>query len=415
MSLRNLPPVAIPAGPAALLGAVATLFAACESDTRSAGPMSADSADVRIVTSDPHGSRATCRASDEPVFRIGDSDGDENEWFSTVRGVGLLSDGSVAAIDRSTQQIRVYAADGSHLVSMGHPGDGPGEFRSAWFLWVLPGDTLWVGDYRPWRYNVFTRDGQFVRAVQMAPVYPNPSRRGGVLQSGISINTRPGRAPGRNFTVPDTVIVEAHDTDGRLVATVARVPNMVAGRTAKSEVANLTLNPLFAAGAFVDAIGNTVAIGHGSEPEVRLMDGELRVRRIVRWSEPSRRVTPADVSAWRDSYVEGQGGRNSDRWDAFDEARIDTERPVADLFPAFSSLMLGTDGRLWVGPYRKPGQEPRRWMAFEPDGTFSCHLESVRMGIHEIGADYVLGVQTDELDIPTVVVYGLGRPTPAPE
>lgn len=402
-------PIALPHALLPALAFATLVVTACDSATRNPGPTTTDSADVRIVTSDPLSSDATCRASEEPILRVGDAEDDEDQWFSTIRGMGLLSDGSVAAIDRSSREVRVFGADGQHLVSMGRSGEGPGEFRSAWFLWALPGDTLWVGDYRPWRYNVFTRDGQFVRAVQMTPVYANPSRAGGVLRNGTSVNTRTTYVSRRNFTVPDTLIVEAHDTDGRLITTLARVPNMVEGMTAKSEAANLVLNPLFAVGAFADAIGSTIAVGHGSDTEVRLFDDELRLRRIVRWSEPSRGVTAADVSAWRESYVESRGGRDSERWSQFDEATIDSDRPVADEFPAFSSMMLGTDGRLWVAPYRKPGQEPRRWMAFEPDGTFSCHLERVPLSIHEIGADYVLGVQTNELDIPTVVMYRLSR------
>lgn len=397
--------------PAVALAAILT--AACDSAARSPGPATTVSGGVQVVSSDPFSSDAICRAGAEPMLTIGDESGnDENLWFSTIRGLGLLSDGSVAAIDRSSEEIRVFGPDGRHLVSMGRAGEGPGEFRSAWLLWVLPGDTLWVGDYRPWRYNVFTRDGQFVRAVQMTPVYPNPSRAGGVLRNGISVNTSTTYLARSNFTVPDTLVVEAHDTNGQLVATVARVPNRVEGMTAKSELANLTLTPLFSASATADAIGNTVAVGHGRDPEVRLFDAELRLQRIVRWSEPSRDVTSADVNTWRDSYVASRGGRDSEQWGPLHEATVDVDRPVADVFPAFSSFMLGTDGRLWVAPYRRPGQEPRRWMAFEPDGTFSCHLERVPMGISEIGADYVLGVQSDELGVQTVAMYRLGRPEP---
>ena len=180
--------------------------------------------------------------------------------------------------------------------------------------------------------------------------------------------------------------------------------------TTKSEAANLVLTPLFAASAEADAIGNTIAVGHGESPEVRVFDEELRLRHIVRWPEPGRDVTSAHVDAWRDRYVESVGGRDSERWGAMAEAVIDTERPVADLFPAFSSLRLGTDGRLWVAPYPRPGEEPQRWMGFEPDGTFSCHLERVPISIHEIGADYVLGVQSGELGVQTAVMYRLGRP-----
>ncbi len=393
--------------PRALLFA-ALVCAACDSTAGNPAVATTDSAGVRIVASDPLSSDATCRPSEEPIFRVGEAGGDdESLWFSQIRGVGRLSDGSIAAIDRSSEEVRVFGADGRHLLSMGRAGEGPGEFRSAWFLWVLPGDTLWVGDYRPWRYNVFARDGRFVRAVQMTPPYGNPSRAGGVLRNGTSINTRTTFIARPDFTVPDTLVVEAHDGDGQLLATVARIPNRVEGMTSKSEAANLVLHTLFSASAHADAVGSTVAIGHGRDPEVRLLDDELRLRRIVRWSEPHREVTSADVNAWHDGYVESQGGRDSERWDPFDEATIDPERPVADVFPAFSSIKLGTDGRLWVAPYRRPGGEVRKWMAFEPDGTFSCHLEQVPMTIHEIGADYVLGVQTDEVGVPTVVMYGL--------
>ena len=404
------PTVAHPLAPAAVALA-ALACATCDSAPPHAGPATTDSADVQIVTSDPLNSDATCRASEEPVIRVGDAEGDQDQWFSTIRGLGLLSDGGVAAIDRDEREVRVFGAEGRHLQSMGREGEGPGEFRSAWYVWVLPGDTLWIGDYRPWRYNVFTRDGQFVRAVQVTPTYPNPSRVGGVLRNGISVNTRTTFIARPNFLVPDTLIVEAHDTDGQLVTTLARLPNRIWGTTTKSEAVDLELDPLFDASAAADAIGSTVAIGYTGEPEVRLLDEELRLRTIVRWTESAKNVTSADVTVWRESYVASQGGRDSDAWGPFDEAIVDPDRPVADMFPAFHSFLLGTDGRLWVAPYRRPGQEPRRWMAFEPDGTFSCHLERVPLSsIHEIGADYVLGVHADELGIESAVLYRLDGP-----
>ncbi len=154
--------------PAAILA-----FAACEPSDTAPGLMTADSAGVQIVTSDPLGSDAACSLSEEPVFAVGDESGDESFLFSEVIGLGLLSDGSVAAIDRHSNEIRIFAEDGRHLRSMGGGGEGPGEFSNAWFLWVLPGDTLWAGDWRPWRYNVFTSAGEFVRAVPMTPAYPS--------------------------------------------------------------------------------------------------------------------------------------------------------------------------------------------------------------------------------------------------
>ena len=165
--------------------------------------------------------------------------------------MGRLSDGSVAVLDRVSAEIRIFDPDGRHVRSMGRRGEGPGEFRSAWKLWVLPGDTLWAGEYRPWRYNVFTRDGQWVRAVQMNPIYGNPSRRGGVLDNGVSVNTVDRSPRPRNFKMPDTVVVEVHGPDGERLETLGRILHTTYGPGGMYQ--------LFTASAVVEAGGSTIA------------------------------------------------------------------------------------------------------------------------------------------------------------
>lgn len=363
-----------------------------------------DSAGIEIVTSNPALSDAVCTLGDEPAFRVGQDEGDEATWFSTIRGVRRLADGAVAVVDRTSAEIRIFDADGRHVRSMGRRGEGPAEFRSAWKLWALPGDTLWAGDYRPWRYNVFTRDGEWVRAVQMSPIYGNPSRSGGVLDNGISINTVERGPVRRDFRTPDTVVVEAHGPDGERLAVLERILHTTYGPEGMYQ--------LFTASAVVEAGGSTIALGRTTEPELRLLDEEMRLRRILRWTVADREVRGADVRAWRDNYVRSRGGRDSPDWGPFDEDVVSDDVPAADEFPAFSSARIGRDGRAWVLPYQGPRDEGVRWMAFEPDGGFLCHLEHSHTGLtlYEFGADYWLGVQADELGIETVVVFGLTVP-----
>ena len=68
-------------------------------------------------------------------------------------------------MDNGSGEVRIFGADGRHLRSIGGHGEGPGELRVGRYIWVLPGDTLWVGDYRPWRYHVYASTGEFVRTV----------------------------------------------------------------------------------------------------------------------------------------------------------------------------------------------------------------------------------------------------------
>lgn len=415
--MSNGHPMACGWGPSALSLAFAAAFLchACESPEQQspASAFTTDSAGIQIVTTDPLNSDATCTLSEEPLVTIGKEGGDESFWFSQIGGTGLLSNGSIAVIDGASSELRLFAADGRHLWTAGGSGEGPGEFTRAWFLWVLSSDTLWVGNVRPWGYNVYTGEGVFVRTVGEVTLYGNRSGGGGVLDNGVSVNGSWGSSLIRNFTAPDTLILQAHSPEGELMGTLARVPNSIQGTTSRSEALgiNLVLNPLFSASAVADAGGNTIAFGHGRDPEVRLLDEEFRLRRIVRWSEPGREVTSADVRAYRDSYVERRGGRDSERWNDTDEVQIDPDRPAADVFPAFTSIAVARDGRLWVLPYRRPGQEPREWMAFEPDGTFFCHLARTHpdFSVHEFGADYVLGAEEDELGVQTVALYRLSR------
>ena len=166
---------------------------------------------------------------------------------------------------------------------------------------------------------------------------------------------------------------------------------------------------LFTASAVVEAGGSTIALGRTTEPEVRLLDEEMRLRRILRWRDTDRDVRGADERAWRDNYIRSRGGRDSPDWRPSDEDVVSDDVPAADQFPAFSSVRIGRDGRVWVLPYPRPRGERVRWMGFEPNGKFLCHLEYSHSGLdpYEFGADYWLGVQADELGIETVVVYGL--------
>jgi len=53
---------------------------------------------------------------------------------------------------------------------------------------------------------------------------------------------------------------------------------------------------------------------------------------------------------------------------------LSDRRPVADVFPIVNTVRVGSGGRLWVYPYRKPGTSDD-WWAFGIDGKFQCRLD----------------------------------------
>ncbi len=372
-----------------------------------------DSAGVQIVTSERLGTNARCVLGDAPILSIGAVEGDEPHLFYQIRHAARLSDGSIAVVDGSSREVRIFSATGEHLRSMGGAGDGPGEFRGPWLLWVLPGDTLWVGDYIPWRFNVFSPAGEFSRAVQPDPYQLHAFIRGGVLANGTSVNvTQAMTPPGGNSAAPVTFLVEVHGPDGALIDTIAALP----GRRFEpvSDYPGFFLPTLFGASPLVAARGTNIAMTTARDPEVRILDEVFRLRRIVRWAEPAREVTAGHLRAFRDDYVAERGGRASPGWSNVDEAAINDARTVADLFPTAADLMIGRDGRLWLKRFARPREESA-WMAFNPDGTFSCHFApGLDLTPYEFGADYVLALDVDDLGTERVVMHRLDSPGGGP-
>ena len=367
-----------------------------------------DSSNVRIVNADVLRSEKICTVSEEPITVIGDNEDDESHFFSLVRGLGRLSNGSVVALNRREPVLRIFDATGTHLRSTGANGDAPGEFANAYILWVTSADTIYAGDYRPWRYNVFTAEGEFVRQVRLSPDYLNPSGAGGVLDNGYTVNERTESPPVRDFTVADTMIVEVHDSAGKLVGSLAKIPDARYG-TLEGAESNRIFRPLFESRAEIDARGTTIALAQGSKAEVRVLDDEFNLKTIIRWSDPVRKVTGAHIRTWREEYEEylednPRRARNA--------PALSSDRPVAEFFPILTSVQVGRDGRIWIKLYDRPRPaEERGWLAFDSNGDFSCRIDGFPGVPYEIGADYVLLLHEPDKAEETIRVYGLTSPS----
>ncbi len=99
-----------------------------------------------------------------------------------------------------------------------------------------------------------------------------------------------------------------------------------------------------------------------------------------------------------------------------------------DELPALARLAVGKDGRVWAMAYPEVtepsftvqfigstiGRGPvggASWRVLDDDGRILGELRTPpRFYPTEIGADYMLGVATDEFDVETVVMYPIERP-----
>ncbi len=376
-----------------------------------------DSAGVAIVENDLLRLDASCAVAAAPTMSIGEEEANgtmgEEYVLGRVAGATRLSDGRVVLANRLTHQIRYYGPDGRYLRASGRQGEGPGEFTDPFYLHPLPGDTILVGDLRPFQFLEFDSEGRWLRFVDPQPRIFNSPASMDVLDDGrlvLAIEDDP-RGTGERFPMHHLAVL-LYGEDGMLADTVATLDYGRYGMVV--ETSNLYVYPLFESFGRVAARGDRIVIGHGSTREltVRTTADGTPIDRIIRWTGVSQEITSKDIEAARArERARLLGGRRPPP-PGFLESQAGEGRPVAERFPAFSRLELGRDGRIWVREYQLPSDSTVwRWVAFRRDGRFECRMEAPRFSdILEFGADYLLVLDEDTLGVERVKQFSLSRP-----
>jgi len=362
-----------------------------------------DSASVEIVENGASTAVPSCALAAVPRIDIGSAAGDEAQQLYRVFDATRLSDGRLAIVNQGSGGVRVFDDSGAFLHEFGRVGGGPGEFRDVFQIWRLPGDTLVVGDYRPWRFSVFTAEGEYIRSVEPKPLYANPPSAMIVLDDGTSVLADDccfDPSPGFHEQHLHAV---RHAPTGERLDTIGVWPFGRWGEVGNDQV-QLISYPIFEPTARVAGGGDRIVAGHAAEPRLEVYDREGRLIRIIRWLEDDRAVRPEDVAAFRRARLERA---TTPRARQFAEAATGDHVPVNDRFPAFSDVVLSAEGEVWVKRYRRPlDQGPDRWLVFQPDGGLRCRAETPEgLAVFEVGRNYVLGRQADELEVEHVLLF----------
>jgi len=370
-----------------------------------------DSSGVAIIENNLAQLSRSCSIASEPSVSIGVEEGEEPYMLDRVGGAVRLSDGRIVIANRLTHEIRFFDAEGKHLRSAGRRGDGPGEFRDPFYFHVLPGDTLYVGDFSPFRFLVFSPDGEWVRTVSPDPMEINSPAMRGILDDGRMILGRTVERdwPWQTFT-NDTVLVRGYNADGKMLDTLAKYPT---GRYASLvEGSRFFTFPLFESFAVFAVAGEHLITGHASETElmVRRVESAYPIERIIRWNVGDRSIPAAEVEFER-ARIQKQNTQLPEQMRAMFE-ETEAKRPVADRFPAFGVLRYARDGRIWIREYPRPTDTTgHHWIAFAADGRFECRLDTPRFAEYlEFGADYLLVRDPDSLGVERVRQFSLRAP-----
>jgi hypothetical protein len=358
-----------------------------------------------------------------PEVEIGVLEGAPELIFGSIVSFGVDSRGRMWLMDGQVPELRVFEADGGYAMTVGRPGEGPGEFKGPdGGLAILSDDRVLVRDPANARIQVFGPDGEPLDTWQIRGnfntsqplwrdtannVYTNllldPEADLADWRFGLA-QYRPDGSPGDTLVIPDRDWEEPF-VEGRNESSVNR------NRIPFSPREAWFLHP---DGYFVSGISEDYRFTVLRDPS-----GDDLPVRIERAWEPAP-VTPGEASQARERITRNMR-RNfpSWRWNGPD---------IPKTKAAYRDLFVGEDGRIWVlvsvpsveveDPFYDPSdpnavpdtwEEPVAFDVFEPDGRFLGHVRApAGLGVNprpRFNGDYAWGVTRDEFDVQRFVRY----------
>ena len=341
-----------------------------------------------------------------PLVSIGEVSGSEEYLFQSVRTARLLPDGRVAVADAGLAVVRVYDASGTHVVTMGGQGEGPGEFGFLRGMWVVAPDTIAVWDSGLYRLVYFDGAGNHLRTVPLdltgagGGVGSLDFLVGGRTPDGAFIASI-GAPPGRVGS--DVISVESFGADGSHRGRVLETTGLVRARF-NDLTAPVPLSPF----PWIVADGGEIYRLDPWAPRVHVGAGETAAVR-------SLPVAPRDpVEAWARfrARLEEQGRP------PFVDVAPTLSPP--DSMPSLSGLLIDDEGSLWTRPYDPAvdalwlGNAERpfggTWSIMDPDGSLLATASlPADLAPLQIEGDRLLGVSVDALGVERVRVHRLTR------
>ena len=367
-----------------------------------------DSAGIQVVENPapPADSRLGWRIGPEPSVSIGRRDGEEPYLLYRASDATILADGRIVVANGGAGELRFFDSVGSHLASRGGQGEGPGEFLELRSLEPWPGDSIvaWFGPRL--NISVFDSGGSYGRTIEINdPSQPwlwrlaSTSARGSILAVLL-------------LEYADTLIMELRDGEGELRTSLGAhpswEPSVLVDEGTEQEMQHV---PTFSREPVWGVWGDLVAIGVTSRYEIKAYGADGSLARIVRRVHSPSVPTPGDVEAYIESRILRYYPDATPSEQEY-HRRNYRSAPVAEHFPAFTSIMVDKLDHLWIREYDLPREERAAplWTVFDPEGHVLGFVETpAGLMIFEIGEDYILGHSMDELAVESIQVWALDR------
>lgn len=326
-----------------------------------------------------------------PTLDLGDDLDGATESAGEAKGVTRSPDGGVIVADRASSSLKFFGPNGALVKTVGRKGSGPGEFERLSHL-MRCGDSLYV--YDSGRYFVYSLDGERHREFRLAGgeagarAYRTACNAQGVMLSYAY--DKLSELPSKSSVTRKLVPYWLSRADGSLLASLGQFWSSERWASIGDKVSGT--GPLPLGKQPVVAVGQSrayVGLADSFAIDVYGLDGHRLS--TIRHEQASRQSTPADVARFKLLDTLGRS--------AIDIARIVSEwneMRFPPTLPPYSAMVVDADDNLWVQSYPSGHDSVATWLGFTPTGAAMARLRLPReLDVAEIGADYVLGTETD--------------------
>jgi hypothetical protein len=363
-----------------------------------------DSAGIRIVEHPQLDSFPTSRVPQEPILRVGWSE--DGPAFERLSGGAILGDGAVVVDGRGARAY--FLAAGGEVNEVGRRGDGPGEFQSPSSVILGPDSEVFVWDLGTGRLSTFSRTGDFLASdlVQLAGAAGlGPTQLIGDSTLAWVPQSITLRADGGESTWLEGPLMLS-DRRGSSADTVAHVPFV----KLELEDGRPNSNPFVFFGGGGAFRGGFVW-ARNDQTEATWFDPSGDVRLVARWAT---RPTRVDDETWG-RFEADLRARNDAAGSPLDSPAIEQRlrnlrADASETLPFFRFANVAEDGTLWLSEYTFSGDFASRFLRVAPDGRVQGWLEFPRpIRVLAIAGDRVLGIEENEWDVQSAVIYSIGR------
>ena len=401
-----------------LLTTILFTLAACadHSDGSSApqpGTEIRDSAGIRVIeNAQPMEGSRVWRVGPEPTVSIGAGEGKDPHMLYQVIGAMRLSDGRIVVANSGDGELRFFDALGTHVATSGGEGEGPGEFRSLEQLEPWAGDSIaaWYGPRLG--ISIFDSEGNFGRNFTLVR---NPDDPNSQTVRPRAVTVAGAILAGQATHMSDEVVVEIRDAEGRLRSSLGLHTGSERYIAHEGTERAREYPPTFGATVAQVPWGDLIVHSLNNRYEIEAFTQDGTLARIVRRGHVPRSPTPDDIAAYIEEkvawYPPDLASSEIEQYRAEKREQYRSVR-VAEVLPAFASVIVDRLNHLWVEEYEAPGEERpgSLWTVFDPEGRVLGFVAMPeRLEVFEIGEDYILGLWRDDFHVEYVQVWPLER------